>query len=174
MPVLFGYSLDDPDFRAILSSVAARLGANGPSPWVLLPHGLRCSGPDDKDNRQRRHSQLGMLIPLEFEAFWSRLRVVVAMADGTPSTARADAPHLALDAAVKSRLCVVHENCDVHPVRDSELGEKARDVGLDGGLAHEQRCGNLGVGCAGPDRSRHLTLPVSERRQALGSEATAI
>ena len=74
----------------------------------------------------------------------------------------------------RSRLCVVHENCDVHPVRDSELGEKARDVGFDGGLAHEQRCGNLGVGSAGPHGRRDLTLPVRERRQALGSEATAI
>lgn len=41
-------------------------------------------------------------------------------------------------AAVKSRLRVVHENRDVHPVCDCELGEKTRDVRLDGGLAHEQ------------------------------------
>src|SRR4051812_1152589 len=51
-------------------------------------------------------------------------------------------------AAVKSRLRVVHENRDLHPVRDFELGEKTRDVRLDGGLAHEQGCRNLGVGCA--------------------------
>ena len=48
-------------------------------------------------------------------------------------------------AAVKSRLRVVHENRDVHSVCDCELGEKARDVRLDGGLAHEQGCRNLGI-----------------------------
>ena len=76
--------------------------------------------------------------------------------------------------AVKSRLRVVHENRDVHPVCDCQLGEKTRDVRLDGGLAHEQRCRNLGIGCAGPHRGRDLPLPVCKRRQALGSEATAI
>jgi len=92
------------------------------------------------------------------------------------SRARRDSkPGKALrEMAVKSRLRVVHENRDVHPVRDCELGEKTRDVRFDGGLAHEQRCGNLGVGCAGPHRSSDLPLPVCERRQALGSEATAI
>ena len=76
--------------------------------------------------------------------------------------------------AVTSRLRVVHENRDVYPVRDCELGEKTRDVRFDGGLAHEQRCGNLGVGCARSHRSGDLALPVCERRQALGSDATAI
>ena len=50
---------------------------------------------------------------------------------------------------------VVHENRDLHPVRDGELGEQTRDVRLDRGLAHEQRCGNLGVGRRRtPPRSR--------------------
>ena len=91
-------------------------------------------------------------------------------------SARADSPpgNALREMAVKSRLRVVHENRDVHPVCDCELGEKTRDVRLDGGLAHEQGCRDLGVGCAGPHRSRDLPLPVCERRQALGSEATAI
>ena len=79
---------------------------------------------------------------------------------GQPGHAKPWSPSRA--ARERSRLCVVHENCDVHPVRDPELGEKARDVRFDGGLAHEQRCGNLGVGCTGPHRSRHLTLPLGE------------
>src|SRR4030095_2734868 len=91
-------------------------------------------------------------------------------------SARADSPpgKALREMAVKSRLRVVHENRDLHPVRDCELGEKTRDVRFDGGLAHEQRCGNLGVGCDGPTRVRDLPLPVCERCQALGSDTTAI
>jgi hypothetical protein len=36
VPVLFGYSLDDPDFRAILQLIGDRLGRNRPAPWVVL------------------------------------------------------------------------------------------------------------------------------------------
>lgn len=36
VPVLIGYSLDDPDFRSILRVLSDRLGRNGPSPWVIL------------------------------------------------------------------------------------------------------------------------------------------
>ena len=36
VPVLLGYSLNDPDFRSILTSLNARLGGNRPAPWVIL------------------------------------------------------------------------------------------------------------------------------------------
>ncbi|MCW2744860.1 MAG: hypothetical protein JWM48_1410 [Mycobacterium sp.] len=37
VPVLIGYSLADPDFRAILQLLGDRLGPNRPAPWVILP-----------------------------------------------------------------------------------------------------------------------------------------
>lgn len=36
VPVMFGYSLEDPDFRAILQLLSDRLGRDRPSPWVVL------------------------------------------------------------------------------------------------------------------------------------------
>ncbi|MFL6139635.1 MAG: SIR2 family NAD-dependent protein deacylase [Frankiaceae bacterium] len=41
VPVLFGYSLEDPDFRAILQLLGERLGRNRPAPWVILARGTR-------------------------------------------------------------------------------------------------------------------------------------
>lgn len=39
VPVLIGYSADDPDFRALLSFVQDRLGDNRTTPWALLARG---------------------------------------------------------------------------------------------------------------------------------------
>ena len=91
---------------------------------------------------------------LRADPFRGRFRYL-AEPDLALGSARAESPSgkALREMAVKSRLRVVHENRDVHPVRDFELGEKTRDVRFDGGLAHEQRCGNLGVGCAGPSAS---------------------
>jgi hypothetical protein len=39
VPVLFGYSAEDPDFRALLSLLTDRLGRNHSVPWVILARG---------------------------------------------------------------------------------------------------------------------------------------
>ncbi len=50
VPVLIGYSLDDPDFRAILHLLSQRLGQNAPTPWVILAR----STPAETARYQRR------------------------------------------------------------------------------------------------------------------------
>ncbi len=39
VPVLIGYSADDPDFRALLALIKNRLGSNSSTPWVILATG---------------------------------------------------------------------------------------------------------------------------------------
>jgi hypothetical protein len=39
VPVLFGYSADDPDFRNLLAMLSERLGRNSATPWVILAKG---------------------------------------------------------------------------------------------------------------------------------------
>ena len=71
------------------------------------------------------------------------------------------------------RISVVHEDGDLDPVGDIELGEQAGHAGLHRGLAHEQRGGHFGVGCAGPDRGGHLTFAVGEGGETLSRDAAS-
>src|SRR5215813_5524984 len=62
---------------------------------------------------------------------------------------------------------VLHEESDLHAVVHAELDQQPRHVGLDGGGAHVQLGGDVGVRTALTDRGGHLVLPWGQRREPL-------
>ena len=52
---------------------------------------------------------------------------------------------------------------DAHSVGGVEFGEQPGDVGFDGGFAHVEVGGDVGVGVAASDFERHFAFAVGER-----------
>ena len=53
---------------------------------------------------------------------------------------------------------VVREDRELHPVGDRQLHQQSRDVGLHGGLAHEEHVADLRVGTPACDLDEHVAL----------------
>ena len=74
-------------------------------------------------------------------------------------------PGLYRSSARVAGCCVLHQEGDLDAISDLELDEQPGNVCLDGGQAHMQPDGNLGVGGSVGDRGRHLALPRREPGQ---------
>src|SRR4051812_44528796 len=101
---------------------------------------------------------------------------------GSPSTERPAPPHRRHSAgstepdaiagavslpSVVEQAGLVSEDGGLGAVGDVELGEQPRHVGLDGGLADEQRAACLCVGLSATDEYQDLEFPVRQDPQAL-------
>lgn len=94
VPVLLGYSADDPDFRALLALLTNRLGRNSSTPWVILAKG----SPSQIARYERRGVRVVVLESRSnvghgtvFSEFFSQLASALPVAAGSRAEATEDA-----------------------------------------------------------------------------------
>lgn len=94
VPVLLGYSAEDPDFRALLALLTNRLGRNSSTPWVILAKG----SPSQISRYERRGVRVVVLETRSnvghgtvFREFFSQLASALPVAAGSRAEATEDA-----------------------------------------------------------------------------------